>query len=48
VARHRISELRTSGEALVGAIDALLERKQSRGGIHLTKSRGSRARAKRS
>jgi DNA-binding MarR family transcriptional regulator len=28
VARHRISELRSSGEALVGAIDALLERKQ--------------------
>lgn len=32
VARHRISELRTSGEALVSAIDALLERKQSRNG----------------
>ena len=28
VAQHRISELRTSGEALVGAIDALLERKR--------------------
>jgi hypothetical protein len=26
VARNRISELRTSGEALVGAIEALLER----------------------
>jgi DNA-binding MarR family transcriptional regulator len=31
VARNRISELRTSGEALVSAIEALLERKQSRG-----------------
>jgi len=29
VARHRISELRSSGEALVGAIDALLERKRT-------------------
>jgi len=29
VARHRISELRSSGEALVGAIDALLERKKA-------------------
>jgi len=29
VARHRISELRSSGEALVGAIDALLERRKS-------------------
>jgi DNA-binding MarR family transcriptional regulator len=28
VARNRISELRTSGEALVGAIEALLERGQ--------------------
>lgn len=31
VARNRISELRTSGEALVGAIEALLERRQRRG-----------------
>jgi DNA-binding MarR family transcriptional regulator len=29
VVRHRISELRSSGEALVGAIDALLERKKT-------------------
>jgi DNA-binding MarR family transcriptional regulator len=28
VARNRISELRTSGEALVGAIEALLDRRQ--------------------
>ena len=31
VARNRISELRTSGEALVGAIEALLERRHSVG-----------------
>ena len=31
VARNRISELRTSGEALVGAIEALLERGQHNG-----------------
>jgi DNA-binding MarR family transcriptional regulator len=31
VARNRISELRTSGEALVGAIEALLERGQQSG-----------------
>lgn len=31
VARNRISELRTSGEALVAAIEALLERKQPTG-----------------
>src|SRR5271170_2694327 len=31
VARNRISELRTSGETLVGAIEALLERKQHSG-----------------
>jgi DNA-binding MarR family transcriptional regulator len=43
VARHRISELRTSGEALVGAIDALLERKR-RGGYYLAKSEKRRAR----
>ena len=29
VAEYRISELRTIGEALVGAIDALLEQKRS-------------------
>jgi DNA-binding MarR family transcriptional regulator len=32
VAQNRISELRTSGEALVGAIEALLERGQRNGG----------------
>jgi DNA-binding MarR family transcriptional regulator len=31
VAQNRISELRTSGEALVGAIEALLERRQNTG-----------------
>ncbi len=31
VARNRISELRTSGEALAGAIEALLERRQQNG-----------------
>jgi DNA-binding MarR family transcriptional regulator len=31
VARNRISELRTSGEALVGAIEALLDRAQQSG-----------------
>jgi DNA-binding MarR family transcriptional regulator len=31
VAQNRISELRTSGEVLVGAIEALLERKQHGG-----------------
>jgi DNA-binding MarR family transcriptional regulator len=34
VARHRISELRASGEKFVGAIDALLERKKSRTNHH--------------
>jgi DNA-binding MarR family transcriptional regulator len=47
VARHRISELRTSGEALVSAIDALLERRPSRAGNHLAKHKGSRTRARR-
>jgi DNA-binding MarR family transcriptional regulator len=32
VAQNRISELRTSGEVLVGAIEALLERGQRNGG----------------
>lgn len=31
VARHRISELRASGKTLVGAIEALLERRQRNG-----------------
>jgi len=31
VARNRISELRTRGEALVGAIEALLDRGKSKG-----------------
>jgi hypothetical protein len=31
VAQNRISELRTSGEALVGAIEALLDRGQRTG-----------------
>jgi DNA-binding MarR family transcriptional regulator len=48
VARNRISELRTSGEALVGAIEALLDRGQhtSRNLEKTTKRerRGSRAR----
>jgi DNA-binding MarR family transcriptional regulator len=48
VARNRISELRTSGEALVGAIEALLDRGQhaSRNLEKTTKreGRGSRAR----
>ena len=34
VARNRISELRSSGEILVGAIDALLERKYHSGSNH--------------
>jgi DNA-binding MarR family transcriptional regulator len=48
VARNRISELRTSGEALVGAIEALLDRGQhtSRNLENTAKreGRGSRAR----
>lgn len=43
VARHRISELRSSGETLVAAIDALLERKR-RDGNYLPKSEKRRAR----
>lgn len=46
VARNRISELRTSGETLVGAIEALLERKQN-GGNNLKKSAKKGARDKR-
>jgi DNA-binding MarR family transcriptional regulator len=42
VARHRISELRTSGEALVNAISALLERKHSRNGKRKAQQRGAR------
>lgn len=34
VARNRISELRTSGKTLVGAIEALLERRQRNGSNH--------------
>jgi DNA-binding MarR family transcriptional regulator len=44
VAQHRISELRTSGEALVGAIDALLERKRDNNN---SKTGTRRARGKR-
>jgi DNA-binding MarR family transcriptional regulator len=47
VARHRISELRTSGEALVGAIDALLERKKTRIANHAKPSHKRGARRKR-
>jgi DNA-binding MarR family transcriptional regulator len=43
VARNRISELRSSGEILVGAIDALLERKYHSGN-NLKKSTKWRAR----
>lgn len=42
VARHRISELRSSGEALVNAIDALLERKHSRNEKPTAQQRGAR------
>ena len=41
VARHRISELRTSGESLVSAISALLERKSSRDGKRKAQKRGA-------
>ena len=46
VARNRISELRTSGEALVGAIEALLERRQQ-SGDHVRKSPKKEVRLKR-
>lgn len=42
VARHRISELRSSGEALVNAIDALLERQHSRNEKPKALERGAR------
>lgn len=41
VAQHRISELRSSGETLVSAIDALLERKHRRNGLNLRNKRGA-------
>jgi len=49
VARNRISELRTSGEALVGAIEALLDRGQhtSRNLEKTTKREGRGRRARR-
>jgi DNA-binding MarR family transcriptional regulator len=46
VARNRITELRTSGEALVGAIEALLERRQQ-SGDHVRKSPKKEVRLKR-
>ncbi|MGA2095010.1 MAG: MarR family transcriptional regulator [Candidatus Acidiferrum sp.] len=42
VARNRISELRSSGETLVGAIEALLERKQHSGNNTKKSRRGMR------
>jgi DNA-binding MarR family transcriptional regulator len=48
VARHRISELRTSGEALVSAIEALLQRKAaSSSGIERSPKSAAKASKKR-